>query len=96
MSFLVQLFDSQGQDKPLITFKRGEVIKLPLKRKLNRVFLTPEVASTIVPKEVKPGVNLSTLTGYLQVKDNLHNITVNFFVPKNFLRSMKNPSITDR
>lgn len=67
---------TQGPDKPLITFKRGEVIKLPLKRKRNRVFLTPEVASTIVPKEVKPGVNLSTLTGYLQVKDNLHNITV--------------------
>ncbi|KAG4077555.1 hypothetical protein HA402_002982 [Bradysia odoriphaga] len=66
----------QGQDRPLITFKHGEVIKLPLKRKRNRVFLTPEVAATIVPREVKPGVNLSTLTGYLQVKDNLHNITI--------------------
>ncbi|KAJ6642666.1 Integrator complex subunit 9, partial [Pseudolycoriella hygida] len=54
-------------DKPLITFKREEVIKLPRKRKRNRVFLTPEIAATIVQKEVKPGLSLSTLTGYLQV-----------------------------
>lgn len=65
------------QDKPLITFKRGEVIKLPLKRKRNLVYLTPDVAHSIVPKEVQPGVNLSTITGVLQVKDNLHDIRVN-------------------
>ncbi|KAJ6642708.1 Integrator complex subunit 9 [Pseudolycoriella hygida] len=70
------LIIDQGPDKPLITFKRGEVIKLPPKRKRNRVFLTPEIAATIVQKEVKPGLSLSTLTGYLQVKDNLHNITL--------------------
>lgn len=73
----------------MITFKHGEVIKLPLKRKRNRVFLTPEVASTIVPREVKPGVNLSTLTGYLQVKDNLHNITVRELTVDANLRSCK-------
>lgn len=76
LRFMILWINPKGQDRPLITFKHGEVIKLPLKRKRNRVFLTPEVAATIIPREVKPGVNLSTLTGYLQVKDNLHNITV--------------------
>lgn len=62
------------QDKQVITFKRGDVIKLPLKRKQNRVYLAPEVAKQIVPREIQPGVNISTLTACLQVKDNLHDI----------------------
>lgn len=61
-------------DRQVITFKRGDVIKLPLKRKKNQVFLTPEIAQTIVPQEIIPGLNLSTLTGILHVKDNLHDI----------------------
>lgn len=60
----------------MITFKRGEVIKLPLKRTFDRVFLTPEIAKQIIPREVLPGTNLSSLTGCLQVKDNLHDIKV--------------------
>lgn len=58
----------------MITFKRGEVIKLPLKRTFDRVFLTPEIAKQIIPREVLPGTNLSSLTGCLQVKDNLHDL----------------------
>lgn len=50
------------------------MIKLPLKRKQNRVYLAPEVAKQIVPREIQPGVNISTLTACLQVKDNLHDI----------------------
>lgn len=34
------------------------------------------VAQNIVPVEVKPGVSLSTMTGTLNVKDNIHNIEV--------------------
>lgn len=64
------------KDKQVITFKRGEVIKLPLKRKLNRVYITPEMAKQIVPREVQSGTTMSTLTGCLQVKDNLHDIIV--------------------
>lgn len=60
----------------MITFKRGEVIKLPLKRTFDRVFLTPEIAKQILPREVAPGTNLSSITGCLQVKDNLHDIKV--------------------
>lgn len=69
-------FDEFQQDKKVITFKRGEVIKLPLKRTFDRVFLTPDIAKQIVPREVQPGVNLSSVTGCLQVKDNLHDIKV--------------------
>lgn len=62
----------------MITFKRGEVIKLPLKRKRNRVYLAPEIAKQIIPREIQPGTNVSTLTGCLQVKDNLHDIKASF------------------
>ncbi|XP_018344280.1 PREDICTED: integrator complex subunit 9 [Trachymyrmex septentrionalis] len=61
-------------EKPLITFKRGEVIKLPLKRKKGRVFIEPELASNIVPSEVRPGLSLASVTGELDVKDNVYTI----------------------
>lgn len=64
------------KDKPLITFKRGEVIKLPLKRKKGRVFIEPELASSIVPSEVRPGLSLASVTGELEVKDNVYTIKV--------------------
>lgn len=66
----------QMQDRQVITFKNGEVIKLPLKRKRNRVYLSSELAQSLVPKEISPGTTLSTVTGLLQVKDNLHDIQV--------------------
>lgn len=50
------------------------MIKLPLKRKQNCVYLAPEVANQIIPKEIQPGTHISTLTACLQVKDNLHDI----------------------
>ncbi|EAL39840.2 AGAP005494-PA [Anopheles gambiae str. PEST] len=61
-------------DKMIIKFKRGEVIKLPLKRKRGRVYLNPKMAKTICPQEVQPGVTVSTVTGVLQVKDNIHDL----------------------
>lgn len=70
----LDLVIDQLQDKKVITFKNGEVLKLPLKRKKNRVFLSSELAQTIIPKEITSGTNFSTITGILQVKDNLHDI----------------------
>lgn len=64
------------KDKPLITFKRGEVIKLPLKRKKGRVFIEPELASNIIPSEIRPGLRLASVTGELEVKDNVYTIKV--------------------
>lgn len=64
------------KEKPLITFKRGEVIKLPLKRKKGRVFIEPELAASIVPNEIRPGLSLVSITGELEVKDNVYTIKV--------------------
>ncbi|KAJ3625274.1 hypothetical protein MTP99_018832 [Tenebrio molitor] len=61
-------------DRTLIPYKWGEVINLPLKRKHGQVFIETGVAQKIVPVEVKPGVSLSTITGTLNVKDNVHSI----------------------
>ncbi|KAK0079575.1 hypothetical protein PV325_001050 [Microctonus aethiopoides] len=59
-------------EKPLITFKRGEVIKLPLKRKKSRVFIEPNLANNIIPSEIRPGLSLASVTGELEVKDNVY------------------------
>lgn len=58
----------------MITFKRGEVIKLPLKRKKGRVFIEPELAGNIIPSEIRPGLSLASVTGELEVKDNVYTI----------------------
>lgn len=62
-------------DKKLITFKRGDVVKLPLKRTQSRAYLTPEIALEILPQEISPGLSVATITGQLRVKDNLHDIS---------------------
>ncbi|RLU21019.1 hypothetical protein DMN91_007635 [Ooceraea biroi] len=67
------VIESVGE-KPLITFKRGEVIKLPIKRKKGRVFIEPELAGNIQPTEVRPGLSLASVTGELEVKDNVYTI----------------------
>ncbi|PNF25606.1 Integrator complex subunit 9 [Cryptotermes secundus] len=63
-------------DRPIISFKRDEVLTLPLKRRQGRVELSPELAEFLLPSEVRTGVSLSTLTGGLQVKDNKHILKV--------------------
>lgn len=60
--------------KQIITFKCGDCIKMPLKRKKNQVFVEPDVALAVVPQEVQNGLKLAPMTGLLNVKDNVHNI----------------------
>lgn len=50
------------------------MIKLPLKRKKGRVFIEPELAGNIVPSEVRPGLSLASVTGELEVRDNVYTI----------------------
>lgn len=38
------------------------------------MFIDPEVALSIVPQEVQNGVKFAPLSGFLDVKDNVHNI----------------------
>lgn len=66
----------QQPDHNVIPIRRGEVLSLPLKRKQARVTLCPELASTLNPSEIRPGMTLASLTGQLNIKDNKHNIKV--------------------
>ncbi|XP_034252889.1 integrator complex subunit 9 isoform X1 [Thrips palmi] len=63
-------------DRNIISFKGGDVLTLPLKRKRAKVNLSPDVCNKLVVSEVRLGVNLATLTGQLHVKDNHHSIQV--------------------
>lgn len=47
------------------------------------MYLAPEIAAQIIPKEVQAGICVSTLTGNLYVKDNLHDVKVIFFIIEN-------------
>lgn len=62
-----------------MTVKRGEVLTLPLKRKKERVHLSPELAKDLIPIEVKPGISLASVTGCLTIKDNQYKIGVSVF-----------------
>lgn len=73
----LQTQSSDGEasgDRNIISYKWGDVINLPLKRKQGQVFIDKNVASKIQPVEIKAGVSLSTITGSLSVKDNVHNV----------------------
>lgn len=69
----MDLVIDQFSDKHIITFKSGDIIKLPIKRSKNKVYLAPDIAKTIFTEEIK-NASVSTFTGVLNVKDNLHNI----------------------
>nr|CAH7765745.1 unnamed protein product [Callosobruchus chinensis] len=71
---LTELVIGNHPDSTVIPYKWGEVINLPLKRKQGQVLIETNVAQKIVPVEVKPGISLSTVTGSLNVKDNVHKI----------------------
>lgn len=52
---------------------------MPLKRKKGRVFIEPELAGNIIPNEIRPGLSLASVTGELEVKDNVYTIKVCIF-----------------
>lgn len=58
----------------MITFKCGEIIRLPVKRKQDRVYLASNIASKTRPRDMGNGYSFSTITGILRVKDKVHSI----------------------
>lgn len=40
----------------------------------SQVFIDPDVALSVVPQEVQNGLKFAPLSGFLDVKDNVHNI----------------------
>ncbi|XP_052813057.1 integrator complex subunit 9-like isoform X2 [Mya arenaria] len=53
-----------------ITYKQGEVITLPVKRKYECIEIDPKLASSLDPVEIKPGSAVSMVNASLVVKDN--------------------------
>lgn len=49
-----------------------------MKRRKARVFIEPELAENIIPSEIRPGLSLASVSGELEVKDNVYTIKVIF------------------
>uniref|UniRef100_A0A8C4QK56 Integrator complex subunit 9 n=1 Tax=Eptatretus burgeri TaxID=7764 RepID=A0A8C4QK56_EPTBU len=57
---------------PPCTMRRAEALALPVRRRYERVELSPEVAESLIPSEVKPGISVATVMASLSTRDNKH------------------------
>lgn len=57
---------------PPMAYRRCSVLGLPFRRRYERIHLLPELAKSLVPSEMKPGVSVATVSAVLQSKDNKH------------------------
>lgn len=71
------------QERPTLTMKRGEVIKLPVKRKKVKAEMSADLASELIPCETRPGVSLTSVTGKLILNDNKYKIEVMIMILSN-------------
>ncbi|KAK5880423.1 hypothetical protein CesoFtcFv8_023453 [Champsocephalus esox] len=54
--------------------QRCSVLNLPHRRRYERIYILPELANSLVPSEIKPGVSLATVSAVLHSKDNKHTL----------------------
>uniref|UniRef100_A0A8C2X1D4 Integrator complex subunit 9 n=1 Tax=Cyclopterus lumpus TaxID=8103 RepID=A0A8C2X1D4_CYCLU len=59
---------------PPMPYRRCSVLSLPFRRRYERVYILPELANSLVPSEIKPGVSLATVSAVLHSKDNKHTL----------------------
>ncbi|XP_012510379.1 PREDICTED: integrator complex subunit 9 [Propithecus coquereli] len=57
---------------PATSYRRAEVLTLPFKRRYEKIEIMPELADSLVPMEIKPGISLATVSAVLHTKDNKH------------------------
>lgn len=57
---------------PTMPYRRCSVLSLPFRRRYERIELLPELADSLVPSEIKPGISVATVTAVLHSKDNKH------------------------
>lgn len=57
-------------DIPRYTFGRYETIDLPLQSRMEKMNIDPELAARLKPVEIRPGVQIATITGNLVVTNN--------------------------
>ncbi|XP_043366012.1 integrator complex subunit 9 isoform X4 [Dermochelys coriacea] len=55
-----------------MSYRRAEVLNLPFKRRYEKIEIMPELADSLVPLEIKPGISLATVSAVLHTKDNKH------------------------
>jgi len=73
----------------LLHHSKLDTLKVPVVRSGERIQLTPALAATIKPVEVKPGIAVATLSGSLTVKDNRYTLGL---IEENSSSSRKRPS----
>ncbi|KGL82968.1 Integrator complex subunit 9, partial [Tinamus guttatus] len=57
---------------PPMSYRRAEVLTLPYKRRYEKIEIMPDLADSLVPLEIKPGISLATVSAMLHTKDNKH------------------------
>lgn len=53
-----------------ILYKQQEIIRLPIKRKFERIEIDSLLSLDMMPSEIRPGISVATITGNLMAKDN--------------------------
>uniref|UniRef100_A0A8C5I521 Integrator complex subunit 9 n=1 Tax=Gouania willdenowi TaxID=441366 RepID=A0A8C5I521_GOUWI len=61
---------------PPMPYRRCSVLNLPFRRCYERVYILPELANSLVPSELKPGVSVANVSAILHSKDNKHTLQV--------------------
>uniref|UniRef100_A0A3Q2Z7M5 Integrator complex subunit 9 n=1 Tax=Hippocampus comes TaxID=109280 RepID=A0A3Q2Z7M5_HIPCM len=59
---------------PPMAYRRCSVLSLPFRRRYERVYILPEIANSLVPSEIKPGISVATVSAMLHSKDNKHTL----------------------
>uniref|UniRef100_A0A8C5I3W0 Integrator complex subunit 9 n=1 Tax=Gouania willdenowi TaxID=441366 RepID=A0A8C5I3W0_GOUWI len=59
---------------PPMPYRRCSVLNLPFRRCYERVYILPELANSLVPSELKPGVSVANVSAILHSKDNKHTL----------------------
>jgi len=66
--------DGASGGPTVMTFGRFETIQLPVKKTLERILVSPELAAKIRPVEVRPGICAATIAGNLKVMNNKYKL----------------------
>lgn len=64
------------QDEEPTTYRWGGVVSVRAGRGLGRVSLDPQLALSLTPTTIRPGLNASTLIAALHVQDNKYVLKV--------------------
>ena len=64
------LINVKDADIQVFPYRPHEPIKIPLGRKLERIEVDSDLANSLTPVEIRPGLLIGTITGTLAANDN--------------------------